>query len=145
MFGHRKRRPEDFAEELRAHLAIEVEQLRKEGLSEEEAYRAAHRRLGNMVASEERFYESSRWIWIEQFWRDVIYALRQLAHNKGFTTVAILTLALGIGANTAVFTLVHAVMLQSLPVANPGQLYRLGESGNCCVIGGHQRNFSIFS
>jgi hypothetical protein len=66
MFGRRKRNPEDFSEELRAHLALEVEQLRKEGLTEDEARRAAHRRLGNVVQSEERFYESSRWIWLER-------------------------------------------------------------------------------
>ena len=145
MFGRRKRNPEDFSDELRAHLAIEIEQLRKEGLSEDEAQFAARRRLGNIVQSEERFYESSRWIWLEQFRKDIHLAFRQLAHSKVFTTVALLTLALGIGANTAVFTLVHAVMLQSLPVADPSRLYRLGDTADCCVIGGHQERFSIYS
>jgi predicted permease len=145
MFRRRKRNPQDFSEELRAHLAIEIAQLRKEGLSEEEAQRVAHLRVGNRVQSEERFYESSRWIWLEQLQKDVHLSLRQLAHSKGFAAVALLTLALGIGANTAVFTLVHAVMLQSLQVANPGQLYRLGDTAECCVIGGHQDRFSIYS
>jgi macrolide transport system ATP-binding/permease protein len=145
MVGRRKRNPEDFAEELRAHLALEAQQLKKEGLSTGEAETAARRRLGNIVQNEERFYESSRWIWLEQFRKDIRLALRQLAHSKGFTSVAVLTLALGIGANTAVFTLVHAVMLQSLPVANPSQLYRLGDANDCCVIGGHQERFSIYS
>jgi predicted permease len=145
MFGRRRRNQEDFSDELRAHLAIEAEQLRKEGLSEEQAQIAARRRLGNLIQSEERFYESSRWIWLEQLRKDIQLAFRQLAHSKGFSLVALLTLALGIGANTAVFTLVHAVMLQSLPVANPNQLYRLGDSGACCVIGGYQDRFSIYS
>ena len=79
------------------------------------------------------------------FGKTSVFAFRQLAHSKGFTAVALLTLALGIGANTAVFTLVHAVMLQSLPVANPSQLYRLGDTTDCCVIGGHQERFSIYS
>jgi predicted permease len=145
MFGRPKRNPEDFSQELQAHLALEAQQLKKEGLPSGEAEMAARRRLGNMVQSEERFYESSRWIWLEQLRKDIHLALRQLAHSKGFTTVALLTLALGIGANTAVFTLVHAVMLQSLPVANPSQLYRLGDTNACCVIGGYQGSFSIFS
>jgi predicted permease len=145
MFGRRKRDPQDFSDELRAHLAIEIEQLRKEGLSEEEAHRVAHVRVGNRIQSEERFYESSRWIWLEQLQKDIYFAFRQLAHSKGFTAVALLTLALGIGANTAVFTLVNALMLRSLAVANPGQLYRLGDTAECCVVGGHQDRFSIYS
>ena len=77
--------------------------------------------------------------------KDFRFALRQLLQSKGFTVTAVLTLALGIGANTAIFTLVHAVMLKSLPVADPSQLYRLGDDDNCCVIGGLQSRFSIFS
>jgi predicted permease len=77
--------------------------------------------------------------------QDLRFAIRQLAQSKGFTLTAVLTLALGIGANTAIFTLVHAVMLLSLPVADPQQLYRLGDDDNCCVIGGHQSHFSIYA
>ena len=145
MFGKRKRDPKDFSEELRAHLALEIAQLRKEGLSQKEAEAAAHRRLGNVVQRQEQFYESTVWIWLEQFRNDIGLTFRQLAHSKGFTAVAILTLALGIGANTAVFTLVHAVMLEKLPVANPSELYRLGDSDECCNIGGYQGRFSIYS
>ncbi len=145
MFRRNKRNPEDFSEELRTHLRLEAEQLKKEGLNNDEAQVAARRRLGNIVQSEERFYESSRWIRLEQLRKDIRLAFRQLARSKGFTAVAVLTLALGIGANTAVFTLVHAVMLQSLPVSNPSQLYRLGDTDACCTIGGLQGRFSIFS
>jgi macrolide transport system ATP-binding/permease protein len=77
--------------------------------------------------------------------KDIRFAFRQLAQSTGFTLTAVLTLALGIGANTAIFTLVDAVMLRSLPVADPQRLYRLGDDDNCCVIGGTQSHFSIYA
>src|SRR5499433_2224845 len=76
---------------------------------------------------------------------DVRYAVRQFAHAPGFTVTAVLTLALGIGATTAIFTLVHAVLLRSLPVARPSELYRVGDIENCCVNGGLQDDWSLFS
>jgi len=76
---------------------------------------------------------------------DTRYALRQFAHAPGFTATAVLTLALGIGATTAIFTLVHAVLLKSLPVAKPSELYRIGDNENCCVNGGLQDDWSLFS
>ena len=80
-----------------------------------------------------------------QFIDDVRYAMRQFAHAPGFTATAVLTLALGIGATTAIFTLVHAVLLKSLPVAKPSELIRIGDNENCCVNGGLQDNWSLFS
>jgi predicted permease len=78
-------------------------------------------------------------------WNDVRIALRHLAAAKGFTITATLTLALGIGANTGIFTLIHALMLRSLPVADPQQIYRIGDGDNCCVLGGTQGRFSVYS
>ncbi|MBV8207812.1 MAG: ABC transporter permease [Acidobacteria bacterium] len=72
-------------------------------------------------------------------------ALRQFRNSPGFAITAILTIALGVGANTAVFMLVHSVMLKSLPVAQPSQLYRVGDSDNCCVWGGMEDDWSLFS
>ncbi len=90
-------------------------------------------RLAAIVQGEVRFTE------------DLRYALRQFLHAPGFTATAVLTLALGIGATTAIFTLVHAVLLKSLPVARPEELYRVGDEENCCVQGGLQDNWSLFS
>ena len=80
-----------------------------------------------------------------QLVEDVRYALRQFRNTPGFTATAILTLALGIGATTAIFTLIHAVLLKSLPVARPEELWRIGNEENCCVNGGLQDNWTLFS
>jgi putative ABC transport system permease protein len=80
-----------------------------------------------------------------QILQDVRYALRQFANAKGFTATAVLTLALGIGATTAIFSLVHAVLLKSLPVAKPEELYRIGVANDCCVNGGLQDDWTLFS
>ncbi|HUL15993.1 MAG TPA: ABC transporter permease [Terriglobales bacterium] len=76
---------------------------------------------------------------------NIRYALRQFRHAPVFTAAAILTLALGIGGTTAIFTLIHAVMLRSLPVADPGNLYRVGEGDDCCVEGGPQDRWGMYS
>jgi predicted permease len=77
--------------------------------------------------------------------RDIRYALRQLGAARVFTTTAVLTLALGIGGTTAIFTLIHAVMLRSLPVTDPARLYRIGDGDACCVNGGPQERWGMFS
>jgi hypothetical protein len=80
-----------------------------------------------------------------QLREDARYALRQFANAPGFTATAVLTLALGIGATTAIFTLVHAVLLKSLPVAKPSELVRIGDREDCCVSGGLRYDWSLFS
>src|SRR5689334_23532417 len=73
------------------------------------------------------------------------YALRQFRHSPVFTITAILTLSLGIGGTTAIFTLIHAVMLRSLPVSDPSRLYRIGDGDDCCVEGGPQDRWGMYS
>jgi predicted permease len=80
-----------------------------------------------------------------QTFDSIRYAFRQLLAARGFTAAAVLTLALGIGGTTAIFTLIHAVLLKSLPVADPASLYRIGDSDTCCVQGGPQDNWGMFS
>ncbi len=77
--------------------------------------------------------------------RDLVYALRKFGSARAFTATAVLTLALGIGGTTAIFTLIHAVMLKSLPVGDPSRLYRIGDGDNCCVQGGPQDRWGMFS
>src|SRR5437763_13172198 len=76
---------------------------------------------------------------------NIRYVLRQFRLSPVFTGTAVLTLALGIGGTTAIFTLIHAVMLRSLPVADPGRLYRVGDGDDCCVEGGPQDRWGMFS
>src|SRR5207302_3454807 len=87
------------------------------------------------------------WIWLEQITQDFRYAQRRLRMAPTFTIATVLTLGLGIGATTSIFTLVHAVLLKSLPVANPGELYRLGREARCCYWGGYsqEKEFSLVS
>ncbi|HUI85019.1 MAG TPA: ABC transporter permease [Candidatus Binatia bacterium] len=82
---------------------------------------------------------------MQNLFQDLRYALRQMRLAPAFTLTGVLTLAIGIGATTAIFTLVHAIMLKSLPVADPAQLYRIGDTQDCCVEGWEDDDWSIFS
>ena len=121
----RKRKPGDFSAEIEAHLELEAQQLQEQGLSEEEARAAARRAFGNVTRARERFYESGRWLWWDHLVQDLRFGLRMLAKNPGFTAVAVLTLAIGIGANTAIFSLIDTLMLKTLPVQRPEELVQV--------------------
>jgi len=125
----RKRSAEDFAEEIKAHLELEADDLRHEGLNEEEARWRARREFGNVRLAEERFFMRGRWVGMDKLPRDLRFGLRSLRQSPGFAATAILTLALGVGANTAVFSVMNAVLLKSLPVADPERVVYLRTSG----------------
>jgi predicted permease len=118
----RQARDADLARELRDHLDLEAEEQQAAGLSPEEAAHSAHRALGNTLMIEEDVRAAWGFQWLETLVQDVHYGLRQLRRSPGFTVVVVLTLGLGIGADTAMFSLVDHVLLQPLPFAQPDRL-----------------------
>jgi predicted permease len=118
----RRRRYDEIAESIRDHLEEKIEDLMEDGLSREEATRKAHREFGNVTLIEERSREVWQWPRLETLFQDLRFGVRMLLKHKSFTAVAILSLALGIGANTAIFQLIDAVRLRMLPVKAPQEL-----------------------
>lgn len=122
MFWRRTRSSSDFEEELRAHLDLETQRLISEGLDPAEAASAARRAFGNVTAVKERFFESSRARRVDGFVQDLRFACRTFRKDPAFTAGAVLTLALAIGANTAMFTVVNAVAFRPLPYTAPERI-----------------------
>ena len=117
-----KSREQDLDRELRSHLELEAEEQQGSGLTREQATYAARRVFGNTAYVKEEVREMWGWTSLERLWQDLSYAFRMLRNTPVFTTVALLSLALGIGANTAIFSLLNALILRQLPVPDPQQL-----------------------
>jgi macrolide transport system ATP-binding/permease protein len=134
-------------EEIEAHLAMQTADNIRAGLSPDEARRQAALTFGGVEATKERYREQRGVPSLTRLLQDTRHAIRRLRQAPTFTIATILTLALGIGATTAIFTLVHAVLLQSLPVPHPEALYRLGRESRCCYVGGYSQDqgFSLVS
>src|ERR1700730_2768350 len=124
----RRRVYRDLSEEIREHLEEKIEELLASGVSREEAVAAARREFGNVTLIEQDSREVWRWPSLESFFADVRYGLRTLRKNPGFTSVAVLMLALGIGANTAIFSVVYAVLLKALPYRQADRLVMVYEN-----------------
>src|ERR1051325_9994174 len=113
---------QEIDEEMQFHIDMRTEENVRRGMSPEEARREAERRFGGLTRMKERGYEVRGGRWLETFWRDCRYGARSLRRSPGFTLVAVLSLAIGIGANTALFSVVDAVLLKKLPVEEPERL-----------------------
>ncbi|HEU4630711.1 MAG TPA: ABC transporter permease [Gemmatimonadaceae bacterium] len=123
----RRRGQADFAAEVEAHLALEIDELVASGVPPDEARDRARRAFGNITRTTERFYDAHHAAWLETVLRNLRYAARTLRRSPGFTIAAVLTLAFGIGVNTAIFSFLYAFLLRPLPVRDAGrvvQVYR---------------------
>ena len=118
----RERMMVDLEQDIREHIEAETQDNIARGMSEEEARYAAIRKFGNVTRVQEEAREVWSFVWLEQLWQDVRYAIRTLARSPGFAAIVIVTLALGIGANTAIFSFIDGILLRSLPVKDPQQL-----------------------
>src|SRR3984957_14263710 len=133
--------------EIEEHLALQTADNARAGLSPVEARRQAVLKFGGVEAMRESYRDQRGLPFVETLIEDTRHALRRLRNAPAFTITTVLTLALGIGATTAIFTLAHAVLLKSLPVARPAELYRVGKETRCCYLAGYSQDkeFSLVS
>src|SRR5215472_15900496 len=141
----RNRNSQRLDAEIQFHLEQQIAENLAAGMNPQEARCAAMRTFGNPTFLKEETRDTWGWIWLEQVGDDIRYAFRQLSKTPGFTATAVLTLALGIGANAAIFTLVNAVPMKNLPVADPKSLVRIGDNNYCCVSQEALEDYTIFS
>jgi predicted permease len=127
MLLHRDRFNAELEEEMRLHVELREQKNLDAGLPADAAHREAHRSFGNATVLRENSHNSWGWSWLESIAQDVTYGLRSMLRSPVLTLVALLSLGLGIGANTAIFSFLDAMLLRSLPVRNPSQLVVLGE------------------
>src|SRR5690348_9035230 len=116
-------------EELRAYLEMEAAEKMRQGVSRKDAVRAVRLERGGLELAKEVVRSGGWEFFVETCWQDLHYSMRMLRKSLGFTAVAIVTLALGIGANTAIFSLTDQILLRDLPVPHPGQLFILRSPG----------------
>jgi hypothetical protein len=124
-FLRRADKEAELQEELQFHLEADAAERHAQGLAEAEAWRAARRELGNVAILQEDTRATWTWTFVEQLSQDARYGLRMIAADKTFSAMAILSLALGIGANTAIFSFMDSILLRSLPVSDPQSLVML--------------------
>jgi len=142
------RRKSDLTEEIESHLNMAIADRVARGQSPADARKSAIHEFGNVPIIADATRDQWGWLRLELLLQDLRYALRQLRKNPGFTLTVVITLALGIGANTAIFTLVQGILLRSLPVSDPSRLYRIGDKNDCCYYNNYQNDngdFDLFS